>query len=431
MRVISKRGFAAAACPRPLGQPANVECTTLPNKAVVASAESTLPLTRVSVAFRAGSRNETYDSLGAAFLLRNAAGMSTQCSTGFAICRNIEQAGGKLYATADRELVTYTVDTTADQSEVALRYLQDIIQPAFKPWELSDDVPHIKSQVSAVTSQQRAIELLHKAAFRNGLGNSVIIPKFKIGKLSSETMQHYFSNNCTAARCAIVGVGIDHNTLTGFAQSLDLSTGGGNTAAAKYYGGDCRKDRAGNYAYVAVAGVGGGLKDQKEALAFAVLQNAWGKGAGIKYGSINGALGKAFSGAVSGSAQFSTLNLNYEDTGLFGFTLAADSESICKGIDAVVKALKSGQVSDADVKRGKALLKSSVLESYSSDRKLLGVLSKQAGITRKIDQANDVIAAIDAISTADVQAAAKKAGSSKLSIGAIGNLGNVPYSTDL
>ena len=105
------------------------------------------------LSFSAGSRHEAYENLGAAFMLRNAAGLSTECSTGFAITRNIQQAGGQLYGCVDRELVSYTVDTTADKAEIALRYLQDVIQPSFKPWELSDDVAHIKNQVAAVTNE--------------------------------------------------------------------------------------------------------------------------------------------------------------------------------------------------------------------------------------------------------------------------------------
>ena len=173
--------------------------------------------------------------------------------------------------------------------------------------------------------------MLHKAAFRKGLGNSVIIPKFKIGRLSSETLQHYFANNCTAGRCAIVGVGLQHNTLLGFAQNLELCTGaaGGDAKEATYYGGDARKDRAGDMAYVAIAGTGAGLANAKEALAFAILQNAWGVGESVKWGNNNGKLGKAFKQAVKGNSSFSTLNLNYADTGLFGVTMAANSDYIC------------------------------------------------------------------------------------------------------
>lgn len=172
---------------------------------------------------------------------------------------------------------------------------------------------------------------MHKAAFRTGLGNSVYIPKFQIGKLSSETLLHYVASNCTASRCAVVGVGIDQNTLSGFAQSLELSTGNGKADSASYYGGDARKDTPGHIAHVAVGGLGGSLLNQKEALAFAVLQQAVGSSAATKRGNSNGGIGKAVTSAAGDAAvKFATLNASYADTGIFGFIVTADTKNICK-----------------------------------------------------------------------------------------------------
>lgn len=88
-------------------------------------------------------------------MLRVAGGLTNKNSTGFALTRNIQQVGGNLTVTSDREVVAYTVETTANNVEVGLHYLQDVIQPAFKPWELSDSVPFIKNQVATVPPQVR------------------------------------------------------------------------------------------------------------------------------------------------------------------------------------------------------------------------------------------------------------------------------------
>ncbi|XP_067644899.1 cytochrome b-c1 complex subunit 2, mitochondrial [Eurosta solidaginis] len=432
MRAIAKRGFASNQCPRPLGQAAEVQTTVLNNKLVVATADASLPITRVSIVLRAGSRNESYENQGASHVLRIATGLSTKDSTAFAINRNIQQIGGTLSSTSDRELVTYTVETTANQIETGLRYLQALVQPAFKPWELTDNVPLIKYQVAAVSPRERAIELVHKAAFRTGLGNSIYTPKHQIGKLSSESLLHYVANTFTPSRCAVVGVGIDQNTLSGFAQNLDLQTGSGKSDSATYYGGDTRKDAAGVVAHVAVAGQGGSLVNQKEALAFAVLQQAVGAGAATKRGNINGSFGKALQGAISDApASFATLNVSYADAGLFGFVVSADSQHIGKAVDALTRALKSGSVSSNDVNRGKAVLKAVLLESYATDSSLIKQITLQAVHTKQVHSIDALFAAIDAVTQQDVQEAAKKAGSSKLSVGAVGNLANVPYASDL
>lgn len=431
LRVVAKRGFAAQASPRPLGKASEVHSTVLPNKVVVATADSSLPVTRVSVVFRAGSRNECYESLGANHIIRIATGLSTKYRSGFSITRNLQQIGGSLTASSDRELLTYTIETTADHQELGLKLLQDIVQPAFKPWELADVTPRIRTQIAAVPPQIRAVELLHKAAFRTGLGNSLYIAKHKVGKISSETLLHFVAKNCTAGRCAVVGVGIDQNVLSGFAQSLELASGGGNDAPSKYQGGEIRKEKGGDRAVVAVAGEAV-FANPQEALAYAVLERALAPQASVKYGNANGSLAKAVA-AASGStpACVSALNATYSDGGLFGFVVSAEAGVAGKAVEAAAKVLKSGSVSGEDVARGKAQLKSDVLEAYGTDAGLIATLANQAALQQSVQSADNMLAAIDSLSQSDIQAAARKAGSAKLSVGAVGNLVNVPYASDL
>lgn len=62
--------------------------------------------------FRAGSRNETYDTQGISHMLRLCTGLTTKGSSGFAITRNIQQLGGDLTAASDREHISYTLKIT-------------------------------------------------------------------------------------------------------------------------------------------------------------------------------------------------------------------------------------------------------------------------------------------------------------------------------
>lgn len=48
-------------------------------------------------------------------LLRIATGLTTGRSTTFGITRNIQQMGANLTASADRELIAYTVQATRDK----------------------------------------------------------------------------------------------------------------------------------------------------------------------------------------------------------------------------------------------------------------------------------------------------------------------------
>ncbi|KAM8710859.1 hypothetical protein ACLKA7_017480 [Drosophila subpalustris] len=430
LRAISKRGYAV--CPRLVGDTSPISVNVLDNKLVVATAEASVPVSRVSIVLRAGARNEAYDTLGASHLLRLAGSLSTQRSSAFAIARHIQQVGGTLTAWGDREFVGYTVETTTENVETGLCYLQDLLQPAFKPWELKDNSKTLHSQLDAVTTEQRAIELVHKAAFRRGLGNSIYIPRFQLGRISSESLLHYVANNFHAGTAAVVGVGIDNNTLSGFAQNLHFpgAGGSGKTEAAHYYGGDARKDTAGQRAVVAVAGEGAAASNQKEALAFAILKQAV-SGQPTKYGKPSGVFGEAVACAGDASVSVKCLNASYSDAGLFGFVAAADGQDIGKAVDFLVRALKSGTVADKDVHRGKALLKARLISNYASDSGLIREIARQASLNRNVLDADALVSAIDAVSVQQVQAAAKKVAGSKLSVGAIGHLAHVPYASEL
>lgn len=120
--------------------------------------------------------------------------------------------------------------------------------------------------------QLRAVDLLHNAAFRTGLGNSLFIPKSQIGKISSETLQHYVASNFLSGRAAVVGYGVGHQELTQYAQALNMESGEGCKTASPYKGGELRSNKGGDMAFVTIAGEGAGLNNPKEALAFAVLQ---------------------------------------------------------------------------------------------------------------------------------------------------------------
>ncbi|MCS4559052.1 hypothetical protein L9G74_21775, partial [Shewanella sp. C32] len=58
----------------------------------------------------------------------------------------------------------------------------------FRPWELSDNISRIKVELASLPPQAKVIDLIHTAAFRSGLGNSIFVRDFNIKKLNSETL---------------------------------------------------------------------------------------------------------------------------------------------------------------------------------------------------------------------------------------------------
>ncbi|XP_059609242.1 cytochrome b-c1 complex subunit 2, mitochondrial [Phlebotomus argentipes] len=433
-RSVAIRGYAAQAASKPARGSGDVQTTTLPNKLVVASAKPGLPLSRVSILVRAGSRNETYENLGAAHVLRVAAGLTTKGSTTFAITRNIQQIGGSLSVTGDRETLAYTLEVTPNHLDTGLKFLQDVATgQEFKPWELEEIVPRLREDLARVSLQTRAVDLLHRAAYRSALGNSLFCPKHQIGRISPETLQHYVASNYTTNRTAVVGVGVEHNTLVGYAQNLPLDSGAGKDNVSSFVGGqEARLDRGGRLAHVAIATQGAGWATPKEALALHVLQYAAGVGSWTKRGNVNGVIGKAVTAALGDKPLgFGAFNASYSDDGLFGFVLSTEARDAGKAIEAALKTLRTGSLSSEDIARGKTQFKNDFLYYVENGENFATDMGAQAALCGAVLSPDAIVAEIDAVSASDVNAAAKKVASAKLALGAVGNLATVPHVHEL
>lgn len=246
---------------------------------------------------------------------------------------------------------------------------------------------------------------MHRVAFRQGLGNSLFCAKHNIKKISSETLQHYVAENFTTNRTAVVGLGVNHEQLVQYAQNMCLESGDSDSSPSKYYGGEVRSEKGGELTYIAIGAQGGALCNQKEALAFAVLQRVYGVGPHTKRGlNSSGALSKAVSGSL-GDAPFavSAINASYSDAGLFGVFLAAPAKCICEPIVSAVKVLKSGSVSDEDVNRAKNQLKTAVLLNAESGGNFIEVMGNQAAVLGSVATPDQIVAAIEGITSADVK----------------------------
>jgi ubiquinol-cytochrome c reductase core subunit 2 len=67
------------------------------------------------------------------------------------------------------------------------RYLQDAaVNQVFKPWEITDNVSRLRIERANRSGAVRVLELVHKAAFRKGLGYSLYSPKWMLGNHSTE-----------------------------------------------------------------------------------------------------------------------------------------------------------------------------------------------------------------------------------------------------
>jgi len=428
-----QRHLAAQAAPAAaVKKPADgIETSTLPNGLIVSSVSAPASaVTTLGVVVKAGSRFESHDNLGVGHAIRIAAGLATKNSTSFAVVRNLQQVGAGLTCTQGREYLLYTTQMTRDKVDTAIDFFLDTIaQPVFKPWELSDNAYRMVQDVAELSNEAKAVELVHKAAYRTGLGNSIISPAHMIGKHKAAMLEAFHAKHFVGNGAALVGVGIDHAKLLKYADILKLNKGAGAASAGKYYGGEVRQDCGGRQAVVVLAADTAGLSNPREAVACRLLQKILGAAPKIPFGNGVGQLHKAATKACP-DANFavSAVNYDYVDSGLVGAFIVSEAAAAGKVVEAVAAALRSASVTEAELKAAKKALAVDISESNINALDLavdIGV----SGIIRSGHPLSsiDKLDLIAQASLADVQAVAKKLASSKLSMSAVGNLVTVPY----
>ncbi|KAK9893051.1 hypothetical protein WA026_023352 [Henosepilachna vigintioctopunctata] len=431
LRNLATRSLSSSASLHPVGGISNYEVSNSNvNGVSVCSAENNSPLARVSIIFRAGSRYENDDNQGVAHVLRICAGLTTKSTSQFAITRHIQQVGASLHCTLDRETIAYTLEGTRSAVEEVIPFLSTVAtEQIFRPWELADNIKRIRLELATRPPQLRTIDLLHKAAYRKGLGNSLFIAKYNLEKVNSETLQHYVNCNLTSDKATVVGLGVNHNNLKEYVACLNFpGTSGQAVIPSPYKGGEIRCDKGGNLAYIAIAGEGPGMNNLKQAAAGAVVQKILGSGASVPYGIDHGMLRQVIK--TTEEYAISGLNANYDETGLVGAMFVAPASVAGQITENVFSTLKSGRISDEWVERGKNQLKASVLMASENGRSVVRKLGQSCALTGTGLSPTQYIGIVESVTSKDVNDVLAKAGSN-LSISSFGNLSCVPYLADL
>ncbi|CAH0729729.1 unnamed protein product, partial [Brenthis ino] len=428
IRHVTARNYAQAA--PALKKDVRIQSSVLPNKTFVAALDNGSPVARVTIAFKAGSRYEPQTELGSAHLLRSAAGLSTKNASAFIIRRKLAQIGASFNASGDREFIYYTLEATQDNLQQALEYLNNIVSnQEFRPWELNDNLSRLKFDLAVLPPQIRAVDLLHKAAYRRGLGNSLFIAPKKIGKINSESLQHFAASTLTPGRCAVTVIGNSQDNASLVAQALQLSSGNETqTEASKYYGGELRKEMGGELAHVALA-VQGAPAGSPQSLALAVAAKALGNGPVTKWGADNTPLAKAIGNI--GPFAAAGFNISYSDSGLFGIILSVPKDEANAAVKAAAKVLTSANLSADAIKAGKNQLKLQVLTEAEEGTVLAESIASQGLYTGVAKSPLDIAKEIDSLSNSDISQALSNAAKNKVSMGAAGNLAFVPYVDEL
>ncbi|RWS05427.1 cytochrome b-c1 complex subunit 2-like protein [Dinothrombium tinctorium] len=439
--VLAKRALSAKPTPKVAEKQEasrSLKQTKLPNGLLVIGLENYAPVARVGVFVRAGARFETQANYGVTHCLRNAAGFSTKKSTIFGITRNLEHIGGFLTATATREDMIYKLGNSRQYSESNLGYLADTVtRPAYKPWELEDFAYRMETECEQLKINREAalIELLHKAAFRGGLSNSLYSPDYMLGHHDHNMLMEYFNDYYLSKQMVVVGLGLDHDYLVDFVEKNFTMNNGEvkPSKPSKFVSTEVRIDQNEDVALAAVVTEGASTKNFKDMLCLSLFQHLLGSGPRIKYNPGGSILQDAASKASQNPSVVSALNISYSDSGLFGFVVAGaadDMNSLIKGIVGRMRETAKS-LKDEHLVKAKNALKTSYLMDLESNDSLLDEIGTQALNFGKVLSLPELEAAIDGITLSDLSSVANRVMKGKGAMASMGKLHNMPYLEDI
>uniref|UniRef100_A0A8C1C187 Ubiquinol-cytochrome c reductase core protein 2a n=1 Tax=Cyprinus carpio carpio TaxID=630221 RepID=A0A8C1C187_CYPCA len=406
----------------------------LPSGLLVASLENYSPVSKIGVFVKAGSRYETAENLGVTHILRLASNLTTKGASAFRICHGLEAVGASLSVTSSREHMVYSLDCLRDDFDGVTEYLINVTTaPDFRPWELSDLLPRVKidKAVADQSPQIGVLEKLHEAAYKNALSNSLYCPDHMVGKIS---VDHFFANNYTSARMALVGLGVSHAALMKVGEQFFSTHTGAAAPGAVYRGGELRVQSGGGLVHALLA-CEGAAAGSAEANAFSVLQRVLGVGPHVKRGSnITSKLSQGITKATAQPFDATAFSATYSDSGLFGVYIISQADSAREVINAAmaqVIAVAEGRLTADDLTRAKTQLMADYLMSLESSEGLLEELGVQVLSSGTYSSPQTVTQSIDSVTSSDVVKAAKKFVESKKTMSCYGHLANTPFVDEL
>ena len=128
-------------------------------------------------------------------------------------------------------------------------------------------------------SQIQLMGILQKAAYRQGLGNSLYTPKHMVGKHRPAMLAKFADRHLVIGNMTVIGSGVDHDSLVFQVKKMYVKDGAPvPTEKSVYHGGENRIDEGGHFA-ITTEGASLGSKDL---LALGVLQKVIGEQPRVK-----------------------------------------------------------------------------------------------------------------------------------------------------
>lgn len=403
---------------------AATEVTTLSNGMRVASEGGHGETATVGVWIDAGSRYENEKNNGVAHFLEHMAFKGTSNKKQQTLEAEIENMGGHLNAYTSREQTVYYAKVFKDDIPKAMDILSDILLNAtFDPKAIDRERDVILREMEEVEKQQEEVimDKLHETAFQGtGLGRTILGPKENINSISRADLTAYIQEHYTAPRIVVAGAGaVDHDQLVGLAEKCfkDLPThaAGGVTPSlmepARFTGSELRiRDDREDLAHVAIAfqSASWTSPDAVPLMVMQTMLGCWDR-TSLMGANMSSILCRAIAEKQLAHSVM-TFNTCYKDTGLFGIYAVAEPTTLqdlaSYSMESCVRLVH--KTTEEEVARARNQLKANMLAQLDGSSAICEDIGRQILTYGRRMTPAEVFARIDAVTAADVKAAADK-----------------------
>jgi hypothetical protein len=186
-------------------------------------------LTSLTLNLAIGSRQETEETRGAAWLTESMAFKHTQSRSFLRLTRDLENAGMVVSTSASREHIGYhlTFPRGQDNLQQALKALvETLVTPRLAHWEVKEDAlsvmqarceEHFSNPQTLLSDAFHAVTL---GGFDSPLGRSVMVNH--PGNLTVDALKTYLYSNLNNQSVALVGSGVSHDELEAAVSDEDV-----------------------------------------------------------------------------------------------------------------------------------------------------------------------------------------------------------------
>lgn len=385
--------------------------TTLDNGLRVASlAMPGLETAAVGLYVDTGSRLEPQAAHGVAHMLEHMVFKGTRRRTARQIAEEIEAVGGQLNAYTGRDQTSFYARVLADDLPLGVDMIADLVtEPLFDVGELAREREVVLQELGQArdTPDDIIFDNLQEVAYPGQLlGRSILGTEESIQALSDTDMRDWLTGHYRGHSMVLAAAGkVDHAALVGMARErLGMIPAGARPVheAARYGGGEHRDERESEQTHVTLALPGvPALHDDYYPLM--LFSTALGGGMSSRlFQAVREERGLVYS-IYSYLAPFA-------DTGLMTLYLGTGPETAGEAVHLTLDTLLGAatDLAAAELDRAKAQLKASVFMGLESCAGLSEQLGRQLLIYNRVVPTAEIIERIDAVTLAEVSAAAQR-----------------------